>query len=105
GVGPLPGPSGTPSAIVGGAALYVTAGKSPEEIAAVWDFITYLISAEVQSEWAVDTGYLPARADALALEPAATTYAEDPRFRVAFDQVTGSPDDLATAGPLLGPHR
>lgn len=104
GVGPLPGPSGEPSAIVGGAALYAVQGQGDAEAAAAWDFVQYLTTPEVQAEWAVATGYIPLRDDALDLEPLASTFAADARFRVAYDQLTNS-TDIAAAGPLLGPHR
>lgn len=104
GIGPLPGPSGTPSAIVGGAALYVVADRGDAEAAAAWDFITYVTSAEVQSQWSVDTGYLPIRDEALEIDPLAATVAADPRYRVAYDQLLSS-TDIAAGGPLLGPHR
>ncbi len=104
GVGPLPGPSGEPSAIVGGAALYVVQGQGDAEAAAAWDFVEYLTTPEVQAEWAVATGYIPLRDDALDIEPLASTFADDARFRVAYDQLTNS-TDIAAAGPLLGPHR
>ena len=73
--------------------------------AAAWDFITFLVAPESQSEWAVQTGYVPIRTDALELEPVASTYAEDPRYRVAYDQLIGSPDTPALQGPILGPQR
>jgi sn-glycerol 3-phosphate transport system substrate-binding protein len=105
GVGPLPGPSGTPTALVGGAALYIAAEHGDATAAAAWDYIAYLVSAQAQSDWAADTGYVPVRDDALELDPLATTYVEDPRFRVAYDQLVGSPDDPALQGPILGPQR
>ncbi len=105
GVGGLPGLSAEQTAIVGGAANYVVAGNDPEVTAATWDFLTYLITPAVQSEWAVRTGYLPIVDEAIDLEPLATTYADDPRFRVAYTQLANSPDDLAHAGPQIGPHR
>jgi len=105
GIGPLPGPSGTPTALVGGAALYIVADHGDETAAAAWDFITYLVSAQSQSEWAVQTGYVPIRTDALDLDPVASKYVEDPRFRVAYDQLIGSPDEPALQGPILGPQR
>ena len=104
GVGPLPGPGDTPTALVGGAALYIVSEHGDPKTAAAWDFISYLISPEVQSQWAVLTGYVPMRADALDLEPAATVYIEDPRFRVAYDQLVNSTDDPALQGPILGPQ-
>ena len=105
GIGALPGPGPVPTALIGGASLYVVADHGDETTAASWDFIQYLTSPEVQSLWATLTGYVPVRADALEVEPAATVYAEDPRFRVAYDQLIGSPDDLALQGPILGPQR
>lgn len=107
GVGPMPGPSDIPSATVGGAALYLVAGKSPVETAAAWDYIRFLVDAESQSEWAARTGYVPLRLDATTIEPLASTYAEDPRFRVAFDQLLADDElsEFSSLGPVLGPHR
>jgi sn-glycerol 3-phosphate transport system substrate-binding protein len=105
GIGPMPGPSGTPTALVGGASLWIVDEKGDEKAAAVWDFVQYLVSAQSQSTFAVDTGYVPVRADALELDPARTEYSSDPRFRVAYDQLIGSPADPALQGPILGPQR
>lgn len=107
GLGPMPGPSDVPSALVGGGSLYIVDGAAPAEAAAAWDFITYLISAEAQSQWASRSGYVPLRADAAEIEPLASTWAEDPRFKVAFDQLTADDDlsEFSSLGPVLGPHR
>lgn len=105
GVGPLPGPGPVPTALIGGASLYVVADHGDEHAAAAWDFIRYLVSPEVQSLWATLTGYVPVRVDALDVEPVASVYADDPRFRVAYDQLIGTPDDYALQGPILGPQR
>lgn len=105
GIGPLPGPGPVPTALIGGASLYVVADHGDEQAAAAWDYIQYLVSPEVQSLWATLTGYVPVRDDALEVDPAATVYEQDPRFRVAYDQLIGSPDDLALQGPILGPQR
>ncbi len=103
GVGPMPGPG--PGALVGGASLYIVAEKGDEKAAAAWDYIQYLISPESQSQWAAATGYVPIRSDALELEPLATKYVEDPRFKVAYDQLLGTSDDPSAFGPVLGPLR
>ena len=105
GVGPMPGPGTTPSAIVGGASLYVVADKGDAQAAGAWDFIQFLTTAQSQSTWAAATGYVPIREDALELDPVRTTYATDPRFRVAYEQLVAGEDDLASVGPVLGPLR
>lgn len=104
GIGPFPGPGEIPSALVGGAALYVVAEHGDQKAAAAWDFITYLVSPEVQSQWTAATGFVPVRPDALEVEPAATVYRDDPRFRVAYDQLVNSPNDPAQLGPIFGPR-
>ena len=105
GVGPMPGPTDTPSAIIGGAALYIMRDKGDAEAAAAWDYIKYLVSAEAQSTWANESGYAPVRDDATTVDPLAQTYADDPRFRVAYDQVNFTADDFSAVGPVLGPMR
>ena len=105
GVGPMPGPGDTPGVQVGGGSLWIPAGQDDAETAAAWDFITYLTSAETQAEWAAATGYVPIREDAVELEPLATTYADDPRYRVAYDQLAIGADDVTANAPALGPLR
>ncbi len=103
GVGPMPGPGETPSAIVGGGSLYVVADKGDAEAAAAWDYIEFLVSAETQSKWAAATGYVPIREDALELEPLATTYRSDPRFKVAYDQLLSGRRRPRRRRPGAGP--
>ena len=87
GVGPMPGPSETPSATIGGAALYITRDLGDAEAAGAWDYIKFLVTAEAQSFWAAESGYAPVRTDATEIEPLVSIYADDPRFRVPYDQV------------------
>jgi sn-glycerol 3-phosphate transport system substrate-binding protein len=105
GIGPMPGPDGSAVAIVGGASVWITSGKGDAETAAAWDYVQYLASAEVQSEWASVTGYVPIRHNAAEIEPLKSTYANDPRFRVAYDSLINTPDEPTAVGPLLGPQR
>ncbi len=105
GVGPMPGPSPEPTVNLGGASLWIVDGKGDEKTAAAWDYITYLTTAEAQSQWASQTGYVPIRNDAVDIEPLSSTYAEDPRFKVAYDQLLGTPDGFASLSPVLGPQR
>jgi sn-glycerol 3-phosphate transport system substrate-binding protein len=105
GLGPMPGPSAEPGVNLGGASLWIVDGRGDEKAAASWDYITYLITAEAQSQWASQTGYVPVRGDALDIEPLLTTYAQDPRFRVAYDQMVGEIDGDTSLAPVLGPQR
>jgi sn-glycerol 3-phosphate transport system substrate-binding protein len=105
GVGPLPSPTGSPTSLVGGASLYVVADHGDATAAAVWDFVKFLISAQAQSDWSAATGYVPIREDAVALEPLASKYVDDPRFKVAYDQFIGTPDLPALRNAILGPQR
>lgn len=105
GVGPMPSPNGAPGALIGGNSLWITDGRGDDKTAAAWDFTQWLVSAAVQSDVAASTGYVPVTPGALELEPLRSVYANDPRFRVAFDQVAGTPDLPTSNGPLLGPQR
>jgi sn-glycerol 3-phosphate transport system substrate-binding protein len=105
GVGPMPSPNGAEGVLIGGASLWITDGRGAEKAAAAWDFVTFLISAEVQSQWAAATGYVPVNAGAVGVEPIASLYGNDPRFRVAYDQVANTPDVATSRGPVLGPLR
>ena len=105
GVGPMPGPSETPSATIGGAALYITRDLGDAEAAGAWDYIKFLVTAETQSFFAAESGYAPVRTDATEIEPLVSIYAADPRFRVPYDQVNFAADDFTALGPVLGPMR
>ena len=60
----MPGPSPEPAVNLGGASLWIVDGKGDEKAAAAWDYITYLVTAQAQSQWASQTGYVPVRGDA-----------------------------------------
>ena len=105
GIGPMPGPGGTLGSLVGGASLWLVADRDPAVTAAAWDYVKFLVSAQSQSTWATQTGYVPVRSDALDLDPVKTTFAEDPRFAVAYEQLLAAADDPSAVGPVLGPLR
>jgi sn-glycerol 3-phosphate transport system substrate-binding protein len=107
GVGPMPAPgdADAPGAIVGGASLWIVNHDDPAKAAAVWDFISFLITAESQSTWAAATGYVPVRSSALEVGAIAEKYKTDPRFKVAYDQLLQAADSPASLGAILGPQR
>jgi sn-glycerol 3-phosphate transport system substrate-binding protein len=105
GVAAMPGPNGKPGVLVGGASLWVVDTGDDVRTAAAWDFVTYLTAAQQQSQWSSATGYVPVRTDTLTLDPLKTTLATDSRFKVAYDQLSASPDTPTSVGPIVGPLR
>lgn len=104
-VGPLPTVGDRDGGVlVGGAALWLDAETSDEERAASWDFMTWLNEPEQQATWHAGTGYVPIRQSAIELPAVADLWAEEPAFRVAYDQLVFGDETFATAGPVIGNH-
>lgn len=104
-VGPLPSVGDRDGGVlVGGAALWLDAETSDEERAAAWDFMTWLNEPEQQATWHAGTGYVPIRQSAIELPAVADLWAEEPAFRVAYDQLVFGEETFATAGPVIGNH-
>jgi len=105
GVGRMPGPTSPAGGVlVGGAANYVVSRSSPAKQAAAYEFAKYLVSPRVQSEWAAATGYTPVSASAASMAPLAQTYAQQPEYKVAYDQLLAGAENDATAGPVIGAY-
>jgi sn-glycerol 3-phosphate transport system substrate-binding protein len=103
GVGPMPGfqdPEGgvTP----GGAGLYIVNSDDEEKLAASWEFLKYLNTPRAQAIWSAGTGYIPAGKQATRLPIIQKLWAEQPGFKVAYDQLLAGPTNFATAGALYG---
>jgi sn-glycerol 3-phosphate transport system substrate-binding protein len=67
-----------------------------------WRFIKFLAEPASQATWASGTGYVPIRKSALNLAPLTTTWAAEPGFKVAYEQLLASPTNPATAGSVTG---
>jgi sn-glycerol 3-phosphate transport system substrate-binding protein len=105
GVAPIPGPKGKGGVLVGGGANYIVKKSSPEKQAAAWQFAKFLNETETQAEWSVGTGYVPIR-QAAAEQPTVQQYwAQNPAFKVAYDQLVGGVANTATAGPVIGDYQ
>jgi sn-glycerol 3-phosphate transport system substrate-binding protein len=104
GVAPMPGPEGEGGVLVGGAALYISNSSEPEEQAAAWEFTKFLNEPETQAKWSAGTGYLPIRQSATTMEPLAATWEEKPFYRIAYDQLLEGVENVASAGPVIGPY-
>jgi len=91
GLAPLPYYPDVPGApqntVIGGASLWVLAGKKPEEYKGVAKFFSYLSSPEVQSASHKRTGYLPVTTASFALTEKSGFYKENPGTDVAPNQM------------------
>lgn len=105
GVGPMPGPEGEGGVLVGGAALYIVNKSAPAEQEAAWRFVQFLNEAENQADWSAATGYIPLRRSAAEMPAITQRWEEEPGYRVAYDQLVTGPENVATAGPVIGAYR
>jgi len=77
---------GTPT---GGGNMYIfdDGSKTPEELDAIWRWIEFLSSPEIQADWTVQTGYIAARQSAWETDTLVNLLAEHPQYGVARDQL------------------
>lgn len=73
----------------GGGNLYIfdDGSKSPAELEAIWRWVMFLSSAEIQADWGATTGYIAATASAWETAPLASLAQEFPQYLVARDQL------------------
>jgi sn-glycerol 3-phosphate transport system substrate-binding protein len=105
GVAPMPGPAGDGGVLVGGAALYIVAESSRAKQAAAWEYLQYMVSPEVQADFAAGTGYVPIRESSVDLPAVQQLWATTPGYKVAYDQLLTGKDDIATQGPVIGAYQ
>ena len=80
-------PGAPQNTVIGGASLWVLAGKKPEEYKGVAAFFNFVSSPEVQSASHKRTGYLPITTAAFKLTEASGFYKENPGTDVAVNQM------------------
>ena len=76
------------NSIIGGATLWVLQGHDPEEYKGVAKFMTYLSSADVQSWWHQETGYVPITTAAYEKSKSGGFYEENPGTDIAIQQLS-----------------
>ncbi len=104
GVAPMPGPSHKGGVLVSGGALYMVNKSAPEKQAAAWKFLKFLDEPENMTTWAIGTGYIPIR-KASADSPEMQQYwAQNPTYKVAYDQLLTGPVNPATSGSVIGQY-
>lgn len=88
--------------IIGGASLWVLSGHEAEEYAGVAAFLDFLSSAEIQSKWHQDTGYLPITFEAGEMTRASGFYEDNPGTDIALIQMTAKAPTGNSKGLRLG---
>jgi sn-glycerol 3-phosphate transport system substrate-binding protein len=106
GVSPMPyypDVKGAPqNSIIGGASLWVMAGKKPEQYKGVAKFFAYLSSLDNQVEWHEGTGYVPITTEAFQAVDKSGFYEKNPGFDVAVKELTNKPPTENSRGLRLG---
>lgn len=90
------------NSIIGGASLWVMAGRPDAEYNGVAKFFTYLSSPEVQADWHQATGYLPVMKAAYALTQQQGFYQQNPGADTAILQMTTSDSTANSKGLRFG---
>ncbi len=88
--------------IIGGASLWVMAGKPAEDYKGVAAFFSFLSSPEIQAQWHQQTGYLPITYAAYELTKAQGFYEANPGTDIAIVQMTGKAPTPNSKGLRLG---
>jgi sn-glycerol 3-phosphate transport system substrate-binding protein len=105
GIAPMPYYPDVPGApqntIIGGASLWVMAGKKPEQYKGVAAFFNYLSKPDVQSASHIRTGYLPITTAAYELTEKSGFYKKNPGTDVAVSQMIRKTTDKSR-GVRLG---
>lgn len=107
GVGKLPGFTDAGSGQIGGNAWYLIGkGKSPEKIAAAWDFLKWVNQTDNQVKWTVQGSYLPVFSSA-EKSPELQAYFNDTRpggwLKTSFESLQAVDPDFP--GPVIGPYK
>ncbi len=81
----------------GGGNLYMLKGIPADHQAAAWKFIQFMTSTDIQSDWSINTGYIPGRQSAMTTAAMKDYVAKTPQAAVA-------PNGLQYAGAELAAH-
>jgi sn-glycerol 3-phosphate transport system substrate-binding protein len=88
--------------MIGGAGLWVLAGKKAAEYRGVARFLAWLARPEVQAEWHQRTGYVPVTRAAYERTAQAGFYRENPGHEIAIKQLLLNQPSRESRGIRLG---
>jgi sn-glycerol 3-phosphate transport system substrate-binding protein len=100
----MPGPSHQGGVLVSGGALYMVNKSKPEKQAAAWKYLKFLDEPANITTWAIGTGYIPIRKSSAASSEMAAYWAQNPTYKVAYDQLLNGPTNAATSGSVIGQY-
>ncbi len=95
-------PGAPQNSIIGGASLWVMAGKTPEEYKGVAKFFTFLSQTGLQQQLHEVTGYLPITKAAYEATKASGFYQQNPGREIPVLQMTAKPPTENSRGLRLG---
>jgi sn-glycerol 3-phosphate transport system substrate-binding protein len=95
-------PGAPQNSIIGGASLWVIAGKTPQEYKGVAKFFTFLSHTDLQQKLHQVTGYLPITKAAYESTKASGFYAKNPGREIPVLELTRKPPTENSRGLRLG---
>jgi sn-glycerol 3-phosphate transport system substrate-binding protein len=90
------------NSIIGGASVWVMAGKKPEDYKGVAKFFAFLSRPEIQMEWHTGTGYVPITMAAYEMTRKSGFYDKNPGADIAVKQLTNKPPTANSKGLRFG---
>ncbi len=90
------------NSIIGGASLWVMAGRKPQEYKGVAKFMAFLSRPEVQMEWHTGTGYVPITMAAYELTRKTGYYDKEPGAETTIKQLTNKAPTANSKGLRFG---
>ena len=106
GVAPFSSPGGGRGGVFNqGGEMFMVNKSSPAKQAASWKFLKFLEQPENVTTWAIATGYIPIRTSSANSTEMKDYWAKNPGFKVAYDQLVGGADTVASAGSVIGNNK
>jgi sn-glycerol 3-phosphate transport system substrate-binding protein len=88
-----------------GGEMFMVNKSSPAKQAASWKFLKFLVDPENVTTWAIATGYIPIRTSSADSTEMKSYWAQNPGFKVAYDQLLGGADTVASSGSVIGNNK
>ena len=90
------------NSIIGGASLWVMAGRKAEEYKGVAKFLTFLSRPDIQMEWHTKTGYVPITQASFDLTRKSGYYDQNPGADLPVKQLTNKAPTANSKGLRFG---